>query len=281
VRRSPIPLLPALCTILTVLGAAESKKEFRYTVGAAATFSLVNNSGNVVIRPGTGRQLAVTATLQSDKVEVDGRQSGNRVEIRTHVLQKSSGNEGRVDYEVVVPADTNVTVDSADGRIRVENLHGDVNVDSESGDIELREITSPSIQAQTVNGTITLENIREARVQLTSVGGNIDLKTVTGPLVSAKSTSGSIRYNGNFAGGGRYILANHSGEIEVTMPATASVDVNARSVKGTLENDFPFKKADHPPFPLAEGRSFAGVANNGAASLELRSFSGKIRVMKQ
>jgi hypothetical protein len=77
------------------------------------------------------------------------------------------------------------------------------------------------------------------------------------------------------------LFINHSGEIHVTLPANASVDLNARSIKGSVENDFPFKKADHPPFPLAEGRSFAGRANTGASSVELRSFSGKIRVVKQ
>jgi hypothetical protein len=52
-------------------------------------------------------------------------------------------------------------------------------------------------------------------------------------------------------------------------------------VKGAVENDFPFQKNIHPSFQLSEGRAFAGTSNSGASSVELRTFSGKIRVKKQ
>jgi hypothetical protein len=261
--------------------AAETRKEFRYTVGSAPNLSVFNASGDIIVRGGAGRQMAITANLQSGKVEVDSHQTGSRVEVRTHNIQKASANDARVDYEITVPADTSVTIDAAEGRIQVENLRGDVSVDSETGNVELRGLSAPGVRVQTLNGTITVTDVKQSRVQLTSTGGNIQLTAVSGPLVTAKSTGGNIRYSGDFAGNGRYSFSNHSGDIEVTLAAGASVDLNARSMKGSVETEFPFKKADHPPFPLAEGRAFAGTANNGGSSVELRSFSGKIRVKKQ
>src|SRR5260221_10489269 len=52
-------------------------------------------------------------------------------------------------------------------------------------------------------------------------------------------SSGNITYHGDCSGGGDYVLATHSGTINVILPETASVDLTARSNIGTVENDFP------------------------------------------
>jgi DUF4097 and DUF4098 domain-containing protein YvlB len=95
------------------------------------------------------------------------------------------------------------------------------------------------------------------------------------------TAGGGITWNGDFAGGGSYVLTTHSGEIDVTLPATASVDLTARSVTGSVENDFPLQNKSHMTFVPTQGRSFAGTSNSGSSSVELESFSGKIRVKKQ
>jgi DUF4097 and DUF4098 domain-containing protein YvlB len=137
------------------------------------------------------------------------------------------------------------------------------------------------VQVQTVNSSINVHDARQARVQLSTTGGNVTMVNVSGPGVTAKSTTGNISYTGDFNGGGSYSFTNHSGEIGVTLPTSASVELTARSVKGSVENDFPFQKQEHTPFVQNDGRSLAGTAGTGASSVELRTFSGKIRVKKQ
>jgi len=99
--------------------------------------------------------------------------------------------------------------------------------------------------------------------------------------VTASTTSGKIVYRGDFSGGGDYAFTNHSGDIEVTLPAEASVDISAVSVSGAVDNDFPFQPTAHAPFPITQGKSLVGTSNSGSSSVRLRSFSGKIRVKKQ
>jgi DUF4097 and DUF4098 domain-containing protein YvlB len=77
------------------------------------------------------------------------------------------------------------------------------------------------------------------------------------------------------------MLVNHSGNIDVALPASASVDLSARSITGSVENDFPLRAKSHTALTISQGRSFAGTSNAGASSVQLRSFSGKIRVKKQ
>jgi hypothetical protein len=41
------------------------------------------------------------------------------------------------------------------------------------------------------------------------------------------------------------------------------------------------QQKSHNSFVPMQGRSFAGTSNSGSSSVELQSFSGKIRVKKQ
>lgn len=268
------------CALYAPLAQAE-KKEFKYTAPAGATVSIVNQKGTITVKPSSGRQVVVTTNSATDKVEVDGGQTGNRISVRTHPLNKASGEDARVDYEVQVPGDVNLSIDSGSGDVKVENLRGNITVDAEEGQVEVRGISGGYVQVQSLNAGITLNSVQKSRVQLASTGGNIQLNSVSGPHVTAKSTTGSISFTGDFAGGGNYLLNNHSGDIAVSLPVTASVDLTARSIQGSVENDLPLQKPAHVAFPLKEGKALAGISNSGASSVELRSFSGRIRVKKQ
>jgi DUF4097 and DUF4098 domain-containing protein YvlB len=270
----------ALFLALPLLAQAE-KKEFKYTVASGATITVVGQKGNITVKPAAGRQVIISANPASDKVEVDASQNGNRITARTHMLNKVNGEEARVDYEIQVPADASVNIDSGSGDVQIENLRGNVSVDAEEGQVAIRGISGGLVQVQSVNANVTLLNVQKSRVQLASAGGSIQLNNVSGPNVSAKSTAGTISYAGDFSGGGSYLLTSHSGDIGVSLPVSASIDLTARSIQGSVENDFPLQAAAHAGFQLKEGKALAGTSNSGSSSVELRSFSGKIRVKKQ
>jgi DUF4097 and DUF4098 domain-containing protein YvlB len=267
-------------SVLTQAAFAE-KKEFKYTVAPGVTVSIVSQKGSVTVKPASGRQVVISANAASDKVEVDSSQNGNRVSARTHLLNKPTGDDARVDYEVLLPADANLTIDSGSGDVTVENLRGNITLDAEEGQVTVRGFTGGFVQVQSLNANITLTNVQKSRVQLASTGGNIQLNNVSGPNVTAKSTTGTISFTGDFAGGGNFLLTSHSGDIGVSLPASASIDLTARSMQGSVENDLKLQQPAHAAFPLKEGKTVAGISNSGSSSVELRSFSGKIRVKQQ
>jgi DUF4097 and DUF4098 domain-containing protein YvlB len=269
-------------TLLSVaVSAADTHKDLHFNLSPGSMVFVVNQNGIINVRAIPGRQLHVTASQKSGKVEVDGNMTGNRVTLRTHMLQKTSGEDARVDYEIALPSDTGINIDSENGPIKIENIQGNVTVDSDSGGVTISNVSNGTVQVQTVNAPITLNGLKNSRISVTSTDGAVHLNSVTGPKVSVETTNGAISYEGDFAGGGSYTLANHGADIDVKVPTGASLDLTARSVKGSVNTDFPFQKAQHPTFQLMEGRSFAGTLNSGASSVELRSFSGKIRISKQ
>ncbi|HUS19170.1 MAG TPA: DUF4097 family beta strand repeat-containing protein [Terriglobales bacterium] len=270
----------AACILALPLYLHAEKKEFKYSVAPGATVTIINQKGTITVKTAAGRQLLISANPASDKVEVDASQTGNRISLRTHSL-KATADEARVDYEIQAPADVNVTIDSGSGDVEVENLHGNVSLDAEEGQVKVTGVSGGFVQVQSVNANISLTNVQKSRVQLASTGGSIQLNNVSGPNVTAKTTAGTISFAGDFAGGGNYLFTSHSGDIGVSLPASASIDLTARSIQGSVENDFPLQKPAHSAFAVKEGKTLAGTSNSASSSVELRSFSGKIRLKKQ
>jgi len=100
---------------------AESKKEYHFTVGRRAGVSVMNPYGSISVKPSLNNTVVVNAVLHSDKVEVDKNQNGNRVDIQSHLLDGADADSGRVDYEVMVPADASITLHSSTGSLHAEN----------------------------------------------------------------------------------------------------------------------------------------------------------------
>lgn len=270
-----------LATCLATAAIAETRKEFRFTVGPKANVSVDTEYGAITIKPGNAIQVVVVAVLQSDKVEVDHLQKGSRIEIESHLLRGADGKSGRVDYEITVPPDASVKLHSTTGPLTAERLHGDLTLEGAAAAVDVRNVSNGHVHIKTMNGPVTLTDVRNGHVEITSISGEVHLNSVTGPLVQVNSGSGPIYYNGDFGSGGNYDLSTETGNIDALVPPDASFGVDARSMRGGLENDFPFQPKTHVRFPLDAGRAFIGTAGKAASKVILRSFSGKIRLKQR
>jgi len=280
-RRQAARLAVVVVLTVTTWAVAETKKEFRFNVGVKSTVSIINQYGAVSIKPSTGNFVVVSATTYSDKVEVDHTQSGNRVDVQSHLLPGATAENSRVDYEVTVPADASVSMESMTGPLHAEKLHGDVEAEGANASVEIREISDSHVHVKTMNGAVTLTDIHDGHVEIDSVSGDVTLKSVSGPLVRVSSTSGKILYDGDFGYAGEYRFNSHSGNIDATIPQDASVDVKAQSIRGQVQDDVPLQPKSHSSFIVKQGSSFAGTINKAASSVWLRTFSGKIHLKKR
>ncbi len=150
-----------------------------------------------------------------------------------------------------------------------------------SGQITVRNVAKAHVHVRGVTAPVSLADIAGGHVEIVSSGGAVHMVNVSGSKVSVGTASGNITYKGDCSGGGDYSLTTHSGAIDVTLPETASFDLTARSITGLVQNDFPLKEKSHTPFVPKAGSSFTGTSNSGSSSVELQSFSGRIRVKKQ
>jgi DUF4097 and DUF4098 domain-containing protein YvlB len=255
----------------------------RFNVGPRAGVSVNNPYGSVSVKPSTGNLVVINAVLSSDKVEIDNALVGNRVEIQSHLLPGADAESGRVDYEILAPADASITLHSSSGTLHAEKLHGDVSLEGAAATVDVRDITSAHVHIKTLNGPVTLTNVQDGHVEVDSLSGNVTLRSVNGPLVQVVSTSGGISYVGDFGDHGDYRFTSHSGDIEAVVPDSTSADVTARSVRGEVHDDIPLQPKQHTSFVLKEGVALWGTMGRAAVSstVVLRSFNGKIHLRKR
>jgi hypothetical protein len=200
-------------------------------------------------------------------------QHGDRIELRSISSRQGTN---LVEYTVLVPGAAFVSMRSSDGTLRAQGLHGDVVLEAGSGSVEVTDISDAHLHVKTLNGPITLTDIHNSHLDIHSVRGDVNLHNVTGPSVEVNSGAGRITYDGDPGQVGEYRLTSHTGDLEVSIPARAWVEITARSIKNQSDPDFP--SASSVP---AMGETLLGKPGKILGSrFELRSFSGKIRLKR-
>jgi putative adhesin len=270
-----------LVVISSLVAGAATRKQYRFTVSPGASISVDTRYGAIAIKAGSGNQAIVVAQPQSEKVEVDTHQMGNRISVDTHLLPGADAQSGRVDYEVTVPQGVTISVRSSNGPLTAEGIQGDLEFEGAEAPIDVRHVSHGHVHVKTMNGLVTLTDVHDAHIEITSIGGDVQLTSVTGPLVEVNSGSGKVSYDGDFGSGGEYRLITHTGDIMALVPATASADFQAHSVRGQVQNDFPLAQMPHPQTKIEAGRAFIGTVGKAASKVVLRSFSGRIRLKQR
>jgi DUF4097 and DUF4098 domain-containing protein YvlB len=259
---------------------AETRKEYRFTVGANPKISVDTQSGAISVRPGSNGLVLVTATIKTENVEIDKQQNGNRIDIASHMLQSTAQPAGEVDYELLIPPGSTVSLHSSTGPLSAERLQGDITLEGTDAIVNVRNIENGHVHVRTMRGPVTVSDVRNGHVEISSISGDVHLKSVTGPSVQANSGSGKIFYDGDFGSGGDYKFTTHTGDIEALAPVYVSANFRAHSVVGQVQNDFPLQP-QHSRFSIEAGSSFFGTAGKAASQVVLRSFSGKIRLKQR
>ncbi len=261
-------------SLLALTAAAQEKKDLTYTVGPGAVVSITNNYGPISVKPSGSRQVVVEAISHSDAVSLVNEQHGDRIELRS---VSSRHGTNLVDYTVLVPADAFVSLRSSDGTLRAQGLRGDVILEAAAASVEVTDISDAHLHVRTLSGPITLTDIRNSHVDIQSISGNVIMHNVVGPSVEVNSGSGRISYDGDPGRVGEYLLTSHSGDLDVSIPATAWVNIKARSVRGQSD----------PEFPISNGFASSGAGNLllkpgtvTGSRFELRSFRGKIHLKR-
>lgn len=255
--------------------------EKQFTVEPHPLVTLHNPSGTVVISSWSKPTVMVVADHNSEKVEVDAEQVGNRVDIVTHVLAESvSPDDLRANYVITVPEDSELQVHSDSGTIGISKILGDTNVETVAAGIDAEDVGGYLV-VQTVGGGFQCMRC-SGRIEVHSISGDLRLIDDHSSNIFAQTSTGNILLDGDFLPNGVYQLKNYSGPINVRFSNGDSFDVNATSLYGKVDNQAKLIPPSHPnQRPPRFAKSLFGSFNQGRAKLELSSFNGIINIHKR
>ncbi|MEO8190823.1 MAG: DUF4097 family beta strand repeat-containing protein [Acidobacteriota bacterium] len=223
---------------------ADSRVEKTLTLAPGGTFSVRTELGGVRVI-GTDRagvRVVVTST-RDDLNELLAFQyeeragSASVVARKRHPVSNFFGSPGRsVRFEIEVPAETRVTVDTSGGGIKLASLRGDTKLETSGGGIEVRDHAG-EVAANTSGGGITLSHVR-GRCRVETSGGGITAEAIDG-AVDGETSGGSIRFDGitgdihaHSSGGGIHIR-EAGGRVEAdTSGGSVQVEFTRSNARG-------------------------------------------------
>ncbi len=157
---------------------------------------------------------------------------------------------------------------ATDGEVEIQSVRGRVTISTASGSIFARDVAGP-LHAATGSGLISMEQVTSDDLVATAGSGQIDLRDVSGKI-RATSFSGAIAVEGK-GGKGRWTLTSSCGDLTVGLPPATGVELDARTVAGTI-------KSLQPLNSIADNQAHLSRAGDGTLRLELTTFRGDIHI---
>ena len=160
---------------------------------------------------------------------------------------------------------------SVSGSIRLSGSVSSATVESMSGNLDL-DVATPWIKAQTGNGHLLLRGAAQD-ADLSTVSGTLSVASSAVLRGQFSSVSGEIQYAAAPAPGGIFEFSNHSGGVDLLLPASTSATLALSSITGAIANGFTRIR------PVATAPHAVRITlGNGAAQMTVRTFKGVIRL---
>jgi hypothetical protein len=157
-------------------------------------------------------------------------------------------------------------------------------------DVEIQVPTRVNLKLSAVNdGDIVVEDA-DGEIEITNLNGAIHLINVSGSVV-ANTLNGNMRVTFTRVTSEKAMaFTSFTGDVDVTLPATAKANLKLRSDNGDVFTDFDvqMRPAAAPQTSRRSGgrvkievnRALNGAINGGGPEFELRTFNGNIYVRK-
>ncbi|MCD6116591.1 DUF4097 family beta strand repeat protein [bacterium] len=309
-----------LCLSAGVYGEEVSKEEVKtIPLNPGGSVILKANEGDVVVNTWSKPQIRIKMVKRAwgrnkkealrnlKKIYVDINSFGDRVIIKEknrressvfHLFEINFHRYGwRVDFELTVPKETNVKIESDEGGVKISDVEGEIMVKTDEGDVNLEQIVSNSIQLQADEGSIDCSDIKSNSTGYFKADADegdftlynsqlheIDVRCDEGRITIEKTSvakfwlncdEGDVSVSFIPSDNGQYEIETDEGDIDIGITEESNLKVILRSADGRIRNDFNLPKSK-----VDDGESLRGVIGKERAVLRARSDEGDIRLFK-
>jgi len=179
----------------------------------------------------------------------------------------------RQHFEVQVPSEASVVVKACDNA-EVSNLKNGATIQALDGHIDLTHVEG-AIVAHTDDGHIAAGDVTSPSLDLSSDDGSIELHNFTAvgsaPFLRLHSGDGHINASGLFPAGGKYDIATNDGHIDLAFARGSDVTVDASTNDGSL-------RVDGSRQPGDDSAQQSIRIGSGASAMRVHSDDGSVTI---
>lgn len=135
-----------------------------------------------------------------------------------------------------------ISAETVRGDVNVKGGRGFIHLSSIEGEVALRNAQG-RVEVSSVNQDVRLTDV-EGEITAETVNGDLQFARVSSPVVEAATVNGDVTYDGSIRNEGRYRFATHNGDVEVLMPTQANATVSVATFSGDFESTFPVNVAE-------------------------------------
>jgi DUF4097 and DUF4098 domain-containing protein YvlB len=313
----------ALGLMAVAVPARSAEGSFDRTLNVAGTVDVdvTTGSGNITVRrgePGTVRihgEIRAHANWGLDEDEAERKvkalesnppieQTGNIIRVG-HIQDPDLSRNISINYELVVPAETQLKSKTGSGNQAIQGIRGPARVSSGSGSLKISDI-GDEVRAETGSGDIQVDAVHGSAYLRTGsgsirgegMGGAIAAETGSGNLQLSQSAPGPVKVetgsgtaqltgirgslraqtgSGDITAEGEptgdWILHTGSGDLTVRIPSNAGFDLEAHAGSGRITTTHPITMEGN-----LNRHELRGKVGGGGFHLEMDTGSGNVRI---
>jgi len=294
-----LPALIFACTA-TICYAAEPSFQRSLSANGTVALNMCDNSGSIHVTGVAGNKIDISGKIHSSSWHAMGNggdmkqlaanppihQTGNTIKVGNHdICGGTQGHNIDIDYEIALPKDATLLINSGSGNIQVEGIAGFVHADTGSGNIIVNSIGSNSklvtgsgtidiqaahgmLQAQTGSGSISIRESNVSEARLTSGSGNITTIQLHGGM-HVNTGTGTLTIGGLPTSDWK--LGTGTGSIHFHVEPNAKFSLDAETGSGSIDSKLPSPVSGH----VSNG-VLKGPVNGGGPTVQMYTGSGNI-----
>lgn len=279
------------------LAALAQPSDTIISAGGATRLEVDLFQGEVILRTWDRNDVQVQADLP-ESFTIDIRQSGNTIYVEPDA-ERGFGFSKAVDIQVTVPRSFDVSLEgvalTADlagirGEVEVTTVHGPIRLEGGRGSIVLESVNG-GVHVEGAEGDMEIVGIAGGvtiadcvgDIVVESVGGDLTLEGVTSSDVEVGTVGGTLRYQGTIEPGGVYTFGSHGGSIYLYLPDNLNAQIEALTLAGDIEIDYPGAPTEPETGNRIPGLSEKEITfeiGSGSARIEIESFGGRIHILR-
>jgi len=206
--------------VITTTAQAETRQ---FSASSGGTLTLDLEAGGSVTITGGGSGISVSYTMSGPSAEncrVEFQESGNGLKISTGYAKRERNQSSSIKFDIQVPSDFNVKLDSMGGGLSIEGVEGTFTGQTMGGALTLHDVRG-TVKLHTLGGAIRLTD-SELDGSLETNGGEVLFENVFGD-VKGSSLGGNVRFKNVERRDGSLASPEHLGDFDGVTSDTVQI----------------------------------------------------------